>query len=196
MRHALLLLLLLLGLPAAAQPVLGVKGGLNVANINGSYGYFSPRVGFHAGVFAASNPAKRLSLQAEVLYSQKGFRSYVTIEPPTGSSYSARFRFYTEHLDIPLVLNCRVLNRFTPYVGPQASVLIRRNAGVQGFRTDYATYSGGSRLLVGAVAGLGFRITNRLGADVRYSRDLIGSGFRNHALQAGMSFALLAKNDK
>ena len=196
MQHFLLFLVLLLGLPVAAQPVLGVKGGLNVTDVNGSYGYFTPRVGFHAGVFAASNPAKRLSLQAEVLYSQKWFRTYLPIETTPGSSYSARFRFYAAHLDIPLVLKCRVLNRFAPYVGPQASVLIRQSVGVKGSQVDNVTFSGGSRLQVGAVAGLGFRITNRLGADVRYSRDLLGGGFRNHALQAGMSFALLAKNDK
>lgn len=196
MRYSFLLLLLLPALPAAAQTVLGVKGGLNVANVNGTAGFFDPRVGFHAGVFAAGDLSGRLSLQGEVLYSQKGFRNDILIETSPGASQSARIRFNFAHLDIPLVLKYRVFKRFTPYAGPQASVLIGRNASVKGIRADEVTFSGGGGLQLGVVGGLGYRITNRLGADVRYSRDLFGSGFYSHAFQAGLNFALLSKNDK
>jgi hypothetical protein len=194
MRHPFLLLLLLLGLPVAAQPVLGVKGGLNVANANGAIGYFGPRVGFHAGVFAASNPARRISLQAEVLYSQKGFRHNTVFDAGQAGSQPVRFRFNATHLDIPLVVKCRVFNRFTPYAGPQASVTIRRNANVKGVQADYVSITGGGGWVVGVVGGLGYRITNRLGADVRYTRDLHGNDIYNHAFQAGLSFGVFAPN--
>ncbi len=194
MRHYFLLLLLLPGLPAAAQSVLGVKGGLNVANANGTSGYFGPRVGFHAGVFAASNLSRRVSLQAEVLYSQKGFRHNTVLDVGQANGQSARLRFNSTHLDIPLVVKYRMFNRFTPYVGPQASVTIRRNANVKGVQADYVTITGGGGWVVGVVGGLGYRITNRLGVDVRYSRDLHGNDMYNHAFQAGLSFGLLSGN--
>lgn len=192
MQHFFLLLLLLPGLPVAAQPVIGVKGGLNVANANGTNGYFGPRVGFHAGVFAASNPSRRVSLQAEVLYSQKGFRHNTVFDAGQAGSQPVRFRFNSTHLDIPLVVKCRVFKRFTPYAGPQASVTIGRNANVKGVQADYVSISGGGGLVVGVAAGLGYRITNRLGIDVRYTRDLHGNTIYNHALQTGLSFGLLS----
>jgi hypothetical protein len=77
-------------------------------------------------------------------------------------------------------------------VGPQASVTIGRNANVKGVQADYVTISGGGGLVVGVAAGLGYRITNRLGIDVRYTRDLHGNTIYNHAFQAGLSFGLLS----
>ena len=196
MRHYLLLLFLLLSLPIVAQPVIGVKGGLNVANINGATGFFDPRIGFHAGVFAAHDLSRKFSLQAELLYSQKGFRNDAVIEVNQGRIQKVRFRFNYTHLDIPLVLKYRLFNRFAPYAGPQASLMIRSNASVRGIPADSVMVNSQSGLTVGVVAGLGYRITNRLGADVRYNRDLSGSGIYNHAFQLGLSFGLLPRESK
>ncbi|MBD0257505.1 MAG: PorT family protein [Cytophagales bacterium] len=196
MRHSFLLLLLLPGLPVAAQPVLGVKGGLNVANVNGTASFFDPRIGFHAGVFATRDLSKRVSLQAEVVYSQKGFRHDNAFEASRALLPPVRFWLNAAHLDIPLVVKYRVFDRFTPYAGPQASVTISRKASLKGFQADYVTVSGGGGMVVGMVAGLGYRITNRLGADARYTRDLYGSSMYNHAFQAGLSFEMFSGNKR
>jgi len=90
-------MLLILPSPAAAQE-LGVKAGVNVASLTPEEDedpVISRRVGPVAGAWVRFAPAKRVSLQAEGLYSEKG----VKFEAPGFGSLEIGLRY----LEIPLL---------------------------------------------------------------------------------------------
>jgi len=62
------------GSGAGSGPRLGVEGGIDLANFNGSdaQDVFASRLGFVAGAFADLPLTSSLALQPEVLYEQKG----------------------------------------------------------------------------------------------------------------------------
>ncbi|MGZ5496089.1 MAG: outer membrane beta-barrel protein, partial [Candidatus Aminicenantales bacterium] len=57
---------------AAADVKFGIKGGVNVANVNGNFAdnvtNWKSRVGFCAGIFLEFNLGRILTIQPEVLY--------------------------------------------------------------------------------------------------------------------------------
>ena len=68
--------MLVLPSPAAAGVRFGIKGGANIANVNGNFGDnigdWKSTVGFCAGIFVELNLGRILTIQPEVLYTMKG----------------------------------------------------------------------------------------------------------------------------
>lgn len=88
---------------------IGIKGGLNVANIRG-YGTSpdnSPQPGFHAGFYANIVLKKKFGIAVEVLYSQKG-----TITK-TNPEYFVRINYF----EIPVLFTYELYERLTAQVG-------------------------------------------------------------------------------
>lgn len=120
--RSLLLLLLALPLAASAQPVFGVKAGLNVSNF---YGFDeadlegqdrSPSLGLMAGVTAQLPVSSSFAVQPEVLFSQKGFE----LSSQADAQEEINISYNVDYIEVPL------LARFALPVGPfaDAGVLI------------------------------------------------------------------------
>lgn len=99
------LLLVLLAAPQAqAQDIeLGVKGGLNIADVSTDVPEFealgtSSRTGFVGGGFATFGLGETFAIQPEILYSQKGFKAEET---------GIEAEFKTTYIEIPVLLKAR-----------------------------------------------------------------------------------------
>jgi len=101
---------------------IGVKGGFNIANVYDSKTEnFSanPALGFVAGGFLTIPLSGALSIQPEVVYSQKGYTNKYTNNQ---STFREKWTF--NYLDIPLLVVLRMSDAVNIVVGPQVNFLL------------------------------------------------------------------------
>ncbi|MBD2768735.1 PorT family protein [Hymenobacter sp. BT664] len=121
MKKLVLLLSLLAGISASAsaQVTFGVKAGPSYTNYTGpsatgeTYGKVTYRIGFHAGVLANLAVGDAVSIQPEVLYSQKGAK--------VANNHDNRDRL--NYIDVPIMVQYKINGLFFE-VGPQVGVLL------------------------------------------------------------------------
>lgn len=119
-----LLLSLSFGLALQAQTAVsfGVKAGLNYANVwdeSGQDFTADAKAGFAGGVFLGIPLGSHFGFQPELLISQKGFKGSGTM---FGQGYT--FSRTTTHIDIPLQLQVKPVDKLTLLAGPQYSYLM------------------------------------------------------------------------
>ncbi|MGV3502365.1 MAG: porin family protein [Adhaeribacter sp.] len=177
-------LLLLAGLSfsfAQAQTKVGLKGGLTLSNIAGDLeneDVYMNKFGFNGGLTANFSLVgdNFLSIQPELLYSQKGYK-YRDEEftDLLGREVRRKGTRNFNYLDLPVLLKVNAGGLFFE-AGPQLSYLlaIRDNTetSVNG-DTDSSWRSINkddlAELEVGYAAGLGFQAANGLSLGVRYN---------------------------
>ena len=102
-----------------AQPEfhLGVKGGLNIANVRTDIDT-DGKAGFHAGAFATFKFGK-IGLQPELVFSQQGFAfdSQSTLDIETD--------FNISYINVPIVLKVYLVKGINLQVGPQIGFAIK-----------------------------------------------------------------------
>lgn len=129
MKKALLpLLLILVSFTAKAQdrdtPYIGIKGGINYANVYDEQGgdfKANPKLGFAGGAFIGLPLGKVLGIQPEILFSQKGYQGSGSF---LGSSFE--YKRTLSYLDIPVQLQLKPAKGLTFVVGPQYAFLLSR----------------------------------------------------------------------
>jgi hypothetical protein len=149
----------------------GLKAGVNSSNVYDEKGddfEGEAKLGFVAGAFVGIPIGDFIGIQPEVLYSQKGFGR-------SGSILLQNYQFTrtTNHLDIPIQLQIRVIPALTILAGPQFSYILSKkdeleingqtSGNVQDFdntnlRKNSLGFVGGldvniSRLVIGARVG-------------------------------------------
>ena len=114
---------LLVAVPLQAQDItVGVKGGLNVADVSTDVADIqeldlSSKTGFVGGAYANFGLGGVFAIQPEVLYSQKGFKG-----GESGSPLEASFK--TNYFEIPVLLKAQfpmTMLRPAVYAGPVVS---------------------------------------------------------------------------
>ena len=148
------LLLLTSLVPAVAQDFLfGVKGGLNVSTLGGSGGgNANARAGFHLGGYVIAPLSERIALQAEIVYSQQGYRN-----PPI---FVNAFNVAYDYINVPIIGKIYASDNFNVQVGPQIGFLISSDVGST--RTVDA----------GVVLGIGYDMDSGLNFAARYNLGL------------------------
>lgn len=208
-------LLALAAAPAAhAQSIrFGLKAGGSLSNLSGdltNQSQYNNRFGFHGGVmlnFGLANDF--ISIQPEVLYSQKGFKYADQSYTVLGNTYRNTGSVRYDYLDVPLLVRLKVSGVFFE-VGPQYSYLMNISTD----RTQ--TYNGSvvgnagsgtsnldnvNRNELGYVGGLGFQSSQGFLLGVRYNgafTDFAKDGYsnnefknaRNSVFQAYVGFLL------
>ena len=113
-------LALLIAAPLQAQTTLGVKGGINIANVDTNITDISEladsKTGFVGGGFVTLGLGSLFALQPELLYSQKGFKA-------EESGQSAQLG--TNYIEIPVLLKAQfklAMLRPAVYAGPVYSL--------------------------------------------------------------------------
>ncbi|GAB3636405.1 porin family protein [Hymenobacter arcticus] len=212
------MLLAVAAAPAAhAQSVrFGLKAGANLSNLSGdlaNQSQYNNRVGFHGGVMVNFGLANDLvSIQPEILYSQKGFKYADQSVTVLGNTYRNAGSVRYDYLDVPILVRLKVSGVFFE-VGPQYSYLMNISTD----RTQ--TYNGSvvgtagsgtsnldnvNRNELGYVGGLGFQSSQGVLLGVRYNgafTDFAKDGYsnndfrnaRNSAFQAYVGFLLGGK---
>ncbi|GGF05703.1 porin family protein [Hymenobacter cavernae] len=193
---------------ARAQGVrLGIKAGANLSNLSGDLedeDRFQNKTGFVGGIMLnvpllADN---FLSLQPELLYSQKGFKN-------DGSALFGSYRYEGKanynYLDLPVLAKIKAGPIFFE-AGPQLSYLLNRKDETRRFfngsQIDYTAteqdLDNVNRFEIGYAAGVGVQVLGAI-LDVRYNgsfTDFTKNGYqgddlrnaRNSVFQASLGF--------
>lgn len=138
----------------------GLKGGLNFTNMYiDKVGDDKMKVGWHAGVFAKVPLAKGVSLQPELLYSNKGSKLNYTDQLIGVGEY----RFNLNYWELPVLLSFNIAENFHINAGPYIAYLskaditdINENGTVdQLVKLNEDSFK---RWDAGAAAGIGFDV--------------------------------------
>ena len=112
-------LALLIAAPLQAQTTLGVKGGINIANVSTDLPDFEnltdSKTGFVGGVYANLALGGVFAIQPELLYSEKGFKA-------SEGGFDAQFK--ANYFEIPVLLKAQFpMETIRPavYAGPVVS---------------------------------------------------------------------------
>lgn len=155
---------------AQDQPAaVGVKGGVNFADLqfdtDAGDGNFDRRAGFVGGLFVIWPANRRVALQTEALFSQKGAK--VDQDGIDG-------KIKLDYLDVPVLLrvssNPLVQTSFHAFAGPSFGIRVRARAkgDFEGETSDEDISDDIERLDMGLVVGAGIDI-GHLTIDGRYS---------------------------
>ena len=199
---------------AQAQGIrLGVKGGGNLSNLAGdlrNQDAYNNKFGFHAGVMANISllPDGFLSVQPEVLFSQKGFQYDDASFTNNGATYQYEGDRTYNYLDVPVLLKVKAGGLFFE-AGPQYSYLLKVKDDSR-FAVDGAAATGFTRTQnladvnrheIGYAAGLGYESPAGLLLGLRYNGSFTDFGkdgyqdsdvrnARNSVFQASVGFLL------
>jgi hypothetical protein len=165
--------LALFSISTQAQMQLGVKAGLNLANLSGDdISDTDARTGFAGGLFFMYQFNDMFAIQPEAYYSMKGATDKGSFE---GYSYEAELKL--DYLEIPLLLkflipikdsNVRPTVFAGPSFGFNMSAKSKVEAGGQTFEQDIEYVASTDFGLVFG-GGIGFPVGNgELGFDIRY----------------------------
>jgi Outer membrane protein beta-barrel domain len=156
-----------------AQMQLGIKAGLNLANLSGDdISDTDSRTGFAGGLFFMYQFSDMFAIQPEAYYTMKGATDKGTIE---GFSYDAEIKL--DYIEVPLLLKFLIPIKGSgikpaifagPSVGFNLSAKSKIEAGGQTFEEDMQDVASTDFGLVFG-GGIGFPVGNgELGLDIRY----------------------------
>lgn len=173
------LCLALLAPAAQSQVALGLKGGLNVSNLNGldADNYQTKAlVGVHGGVYAAINLGRNFALQPELAYSTQGAK----LEGATDTDYKINY------MNIPVMVRFLTDAGLFLEAGPQIGFQVG-DVSVDNFDQDIKK----SDFAVGAGLGFmgksqGFGIGARYNVGISKLEDVNSSSFSNADYKNGV----------
>ncbi len=171
---------------------LGLKGGLNFANVNTSSltAAYDSRTGYHFGAFVGIKLAK-FAIQPELIYSQQGS----TVKIST-TSYDANFSY----LNIPVIFKLYLVGGLNLQVGPQFGFLMSATgpttSGGSGITTgDIKSNFASSDISIGM--GAGIDLPMKLSIDARYNLGVSDinnvsnqSAVKNQVIQLSLGYKL------
>jgi hypothetical protein len=148
----------------------GIKGGYNVSYLKGSSVDLFPNANslaaFNAGVYGQFGFSNFASMQVELLYSRKGYRTEASTASG-GGTYPA-FDTRLDYIQLPVLFVGNVTETLSIHLGPQVGVLTKVLQGDQNLDLNANGYNS---LDYGAVGGVEARLgLGRLG--VRYELGL------------------------
>jgi hypothetical protein len=175
----------------AAGLGIGLKGGLNIANLTGSDllqgnniadETKNSRLGVIIGVFVAFNISDMLAIQPEFLYTQKGGKYEGTLAQGAGEAFTSEIKL--DYLEIPILLKASLLPNAAViqpnlYFGPAFALKLKAEAETsQGEGEIYAEVPEGGNVKsndYGLVfgGGLDFNLKGpEIGIEARYTLGL------------------------
>lgn len=151
--------------PILAQYNYGIKGGLNLTNnvvnqqstINDSK--YKP--GIHFGFFASADVTEKIDLQAELLYSGKGYRFVET-------AFSESGNLNLNYITFPILVGYKATDLLRLNIGPELGYLISANSKFGPDRIDVSD-KWDNKLDIGLAAGLDYTLSEKIFAGVRYT---------------------------
>jgi hypothetical protein len=161
---ALLLVTVVFSFSAAAQHVnLGIKGGLNLYNINNEDGpKYDTKAGFHAGLLAHIHFDRSIAVQPELIYSSQGAKYTIG---------GTEFKLNLDYINVPVLLQFMFDNGFRLEAGPQAGFLVKASSQSNNIKVDVKDNF--KPIDFAVVLGIGYIKPNTgFGFDLRYNTGL------------------------
>lgn len=172
------LFLAFVSLQSFAQMQLGVKAGVNLANLGGNDApdNSETRTGFSGGAFFMYQFSEMFAVQPELLYSMKGATEKGSIDFE-GTSYNYDAEYKLDYFEIPLLLKFIIPLKGSgvkpalfagPSIAFNMSAKTKVESGDESFEEDIEDVKSTDFGLVFG-GGLGFPVGNgELGVDIRY----------------------------
>ncbi|MBS1564867.1 MAG: PorT family protein [Bacteroidetes bacterium] len=165
---------------AAGEPVptakFGIKGGVNLTNLYvDNVKDENMKVGFNAGLYAKVPLSRVVSIQPELLYSQKGAK--LTYDNVFGSG---EYRFNLNYVEVPVSAVFNVAKNLNLHVGGYASYLANANVKRMNDNGEASTIADLNednfhRFDYGLLGGVGVDVQNfTIGARYNYGLHEIG----------------------
>lgn len=132
---------------AQTDPKFGIKGGVNISNINWAYNDDN-RIGFHAGLLAHLHLSPQIGLQPEILYSTEGGKQNTSL---------GEYTWKTDYINIPVMLQYMFNNGFRIEAGPQLGLMINSDDNDDIFKSTNVGLGMGLSYLTESGVGLGGR---------------------------------------
>jgi Outer membrane protein beta-barrel domain len=156
---------ILLGSAVMAQTSakIGIKAGLNVANValDPEVVDKSSRLGFHGGLVAHIHLSPQWGVQPEILYSGQGFED---------NTNDAEWKL--NYLNIPIMLQYMFDNGFRIQAGPQVGFLLDGKVAGNGGGADVDISNDLKKIDAGLGVGLGYLSYSGFGVEGRYNLGL------------------------
>lgn len=175
----------------SGQTTLGVKGGINIADIKtkdlNNNGY-KPRVSGHGGIYVNHTFNKYWAVQPEVLFSGEGQRYvYNSVEHTWALSY----------IEIPLMLQIYPTKELYIEAGPQVGLLLSAKDKITGQEHQPDIKASFATAQFSIATGVGFRVVDRVTIYGRYNFGLTDMYSydatiiqHNHVVQIGAAVRL------
>ena len=199
LRHLALSTFLFLVHFCMAQPVVGIKAGVDRSVITVAAGTEvfpgtpDPTAeggwGYHGGAFAEIKLHEKWFLRPELVYAQRS-HAYAVVFDSTLLGITARVEADVDvkrsYLEVPLLLGYRVSEKFSVMLGPSVGYLLGNNAVTTGaftvggffpgfslpFSDSNNTTTGLNELRLSLVGGFAFRTTSGFEVGMRYCHGL------------------------
>lgn len=149
---------------AKAQNInIGIKGGLNIYNIENSNGAkYDNQLGFNLGLIGHIHLAKKLALQPEVVYSAQGAK-FTTVGIET--------KIQLGYINVPVLFQYMFDNGFRLEAGPQVGFLVNAKTKTPNLTVDIKNNI--KKVDFGLGAGIGYvNPATNFGIDARYNLGL------------------------
>jgi hypothetical protein len=170
-----LAMILMIGTASAQHVNIGIKGGLNVYNINNDNGVkYDNKAGFHLGLIGHIHLAPHLALQPEVMYSSQGAKNFI---PSVDSKINIGY------INVPVMVQYMFDNGFRLQAGPQLGFLVNAKTDINNVtintKNDFKTVDFAMGIGVGYVhPPTGF------GVDARYNLGLSNISSENNGVKS------------
>jgi hypothetical protein len=190
-RTILLLFFIVLTQQTFAQTSYGIKAGFNwvTLDVNSSERFYEKwgynyRPAFHFGVYGKYNLSDRLSINPEMLFSQKGYSYDRTSEGPVAFEH-------LNYLNLPVMAGVNLFNKMDLLFGPEVGYLLNQGEYYRKFDFGLAM---GANFYVGQKAYLGFRYSHGLISVVDTDKRQLPTNdkvdFQNKAYQFSIGYRL------
>jgi hypothetical protein len=159
---------------------LGIKGGLNVANLMGDMEEVAIRTSIHAGLVAEIIVNDKFSIQPELLYSGQG-----ASKTSTGGG-----RIKLDYITLPVLAKFPIANHLSLETGPQVGFLV---SGKYKTNDSNDKIEDTKTIDFGLNAGLNYELNNGVFFQARYNLGLTDVGIagdNNRASNAVIQFSI------
>jgi len=162
----------------------GIKGGLNLASFYGENVGTDTKTGLYIGGFLENKFSEKLSLQAELLYSEKGAVNYADCD----------FKFKFNYFTVPVVCKYYFADWIILQFGPQFGFNILSDFTDGNVTVDYEEVSGENinTFDFGLNLGAEVFVTKHIALNARYNFGLTevvnDTKMKNSVMQFGMAY--------
>lgn len=142
-----------------AQVKFGAKAGLNISNVHSERNKdFKNLLAYNLGVVSKFSATNKIGITAEVLLSQKGFKSLMI---PSGTTYNK-----LTYLSIPVLIEYKPVKALYIQVGPELSYLL--SAKLKNSTLHKSERDNYNKFDVGIAGGVGYTIFKNFSLEARY----------------------------
>lgn len=168
----------------AQHPHWGIKGGINIANIDIQHGADPDyKAGVHIGGLAHIHLSRQFALQPELMYSNQG------AERTVGNT---EYKTKLHYVNVPVLLQFMTGSGFRLQTGPQVGVLVSAKSKVNDTETDaddnYKTPDFSWSFGASYVTMKGFGVDARYNHGISNINDVPGNKFKNRVFQLGLFY--------